>query len=161
MDKLAWFQERIGRRTSEESPSLFGRWLDGTLTVAERDRFVVEFDVRPEMVNPAGVLHGGVTAGMFDDVFGMLAMSKVTPRGVYLSINLHVDYLEGARLGDRLSLEVRTARHGGSILNMDGELAHEGRLVAKASTIMAFSKRAGVQFEAAPSGARGVHENVS
>jgi acyl-coenzyme A thioesterase 13 len=132
---IQWFTERIGRRTSEVSPCAYGRWLDGVLVSAEAGHLVIDYVVRPEMTNPAGILHGGVVAGMIDDVFGMLAATLVEERFL-VTIDLHVDYLASAREGDVVTVDARVVRGGASVMHAEASLLLGEKLLARSSTNM-------------------------
>ena len=132
---IEWFRERMGRRTSEVSPCAYGRWLDGLLVTAEEGRLVLDYRVRPEMTNPAGILHGGVVAGMIDDVFGMLAATLVEERFL-VTIDLHVDYLASAREGDVVTVDARVVRGGASVMHAEASLLLGEKLLARSSTNM-------------------------
>lgn len=132
---IEWFTERIGRRTSEVSPCAYGRWLDGVLVTAEAGHLVIDYVVRPEMTNPAGILHGGVVAGMIDDVFGMLAATLVEERFL-VTIDLHIDYLASAREGDVVTVDARVVRGGASVMHAEASLLLGEKLLARSSTNM-------------------------
>ena len=132
---IEWFRERMGRRTSEVSPCAYGRWLDGLLVTAEEGRLVLDYRVRPEMTNPAGILHGGVVAGMIDDVFGMLAATLVEERFL-VTIDLHVDFLASAREGDVVTVDARVVRGGASVMHAEASLLLGEKLLARSSTNM-------------------------
>ena len=132
---IEWFTERIGRRTSEVSPCAYGRWLDGVLVTAEAGHLVIDYVVRPEMTNPAGILHGGVVAGMIDDVFGMLAATLVEERFL-VTIDLHVDQrgrpYAAFSVRDATGHHYAYARHDGSRWHVH-HLAHASRALLRLS----------------------------
>lgn len=152
---LEWFKARVGTRTSETSPSPFGRWLDGTLRVADEGHFVVDYAVREEMTNPAGIVHGGAVSGMFDDVFGMLAASA-SGRRHFVTVNLHVDFLESARAGDLVTVDCRIVRRGATVINAEASLAAGDRLLARATTNMVMRRQATAEERRAASATRSV-----
>lgn len=112
----------------------FSQWLGGTLRAVDENSASVEYQVRREMTNPGGLLHGGVQSGMMDDVMGMLA--NALGREYFLaSINLGIDYLAAAREGDRVTATAAVVRNGSGIVNMSAELRHlDGKLIARASS---------------------------
>ncbi|WP_035727968.1 PaaI family thioesterase [Eisenibacter elegans] len=138
--RLAWAQSMLGQSTSQ-SPSPFGRWLNGTIVEASEACLVLDFIVRPEMTNPAGMLHGGVTAGMFDEVMGMhhflLNLSQFYP-----TITLKIDYLGKALPGEVVRVRTELVKKGSTLLYFDGTMYNaEGKLLAKASTHMVVSRQ--------------------
>uniref|UniRef100_A0A6M2DRZ5 Thioesterase domain-containing protein n=1 Tax=Xenopsylla cheopis TaxID=163159 RepID=A0A6M2DRZ5_XENCH len=82
-----------------------------TLVSAEsKGTCIAEFTVDKEHVNAAGNLHGGFTATLVDVVstFALIAAEK--PPGV--SVDIHVSYLKGATLGDKVVVEANTVKAG-------------------------------------------------
>jgi acyl-coenzyme A thioesterase 13 len=117
-----------------EMPSPFGAWLSGVLRAIEVDGLEVVYVVRPEMTNPAQVLHGGVTAAMMDELIGMtlFAFSSGT---YHATVNLAVDYLSPARQGETVVARSRIVRQGRRLVNVECALRREdGALVARATS---------------------------
>lgn len=124
---------QIGRPL-DWSPSATGRWLNGTLEAIHDDGATVSYVVRPEMLNPSGVLHGGMAAAMIDDLVGMTIM-VLTGGRYFASINLNLDYLAPAREGDRLKARSRIVRQGKRLVNAECTLADaSGALVVRATS---------------------------
>jgi hypothetical protein len=61
--RLDFFRAHINQDMSA-SISPLGRWLNGIIRVAEPGRLVAEYQVRDELANPAGVLHGGAASAI-------------------------------------------------------------------------------------------------
>ena len=116
------------------SPSPFGRWLSSKVVDAERGNLALEYVVREEMTNPMGYLHGGVIAGIVDDVMGsVLIMSGINPK--FASLNLHVEYIASARLGDLVVARAKLANEGKRIISTDCVLSdQQGTLLARANS---------------------------
>ena len=138
MDKLTnsrldYFQARIGEDMST-SLSPFGRWLNGTIRAVEYGSMVAEFVVREEMTNPARVLHGGASAAILDELIGAMVIC-LGREYAYTSVNLTVDYLHAARLGDRVTATAKLIRAGKNIIHCEGYIAAtDGKIVAKCTT---------------------------
>ncbi|MEY3649139.1 MAG: hypothetical protein RLZ13_2024, partial [Bacteroidota bacterium] len=92
------------------------------------------YTVRPDMCNPGRILHGGIASLMLDDVIGMgnfVAGSEF----LMTSINLSVDFLSAAQVGERLEVSARLVRSGANLNHWEAEIRKEsGKLVAKASS---------------------------
>lgn len=130
---LAWFQAHIGGEMTG-SPSGVGRWLRGTLRSAEAGALVAEFTVREEMTNPMGILHGGMVAVIADELIGAAVFSLNRPY-FYTSINLTVDFLHSARLGDVVVGSTTLTRAGQTVINAECTLHNaDGTLLARASS---------------------------
>lgn len=125
-DGLTMMQALIGKSMRAESISPAGRWLDGVLRAITENSSEVEYTVREEMTNPVGTLHGGVIATMLDDAMGLLLNVASGAEGFYATVNLHLDYIGPARVGDVILASVQINRRGRQIANMEGWLRHAG-----------------------------------
>lgn len=129
---IAMLREGIGKPFAM-NPSPVGRLLDGVLEELHDDGATVSYVVREEWTNPAGVLHGGFAATMLDDLTGATVM--VMTGRYFASINLHIDYLAPARVGDRVYARSRLVRQGKRLANVEGTLTlPSGELVARSSS---------------------------
>ena len=117
-----------------DSPSGVGRWLAGTLRVVEEGRLVADYVVRPDLVNPMQVLHGGAASAILDDLCGLTVLS-LNREFAFTSVNLSMDFLNAARLGETLTAEATVIRAGRNMVHLEGRLTNAtGKLIAKCST---------------------------
>lgn len=117
-----------------DSPSPFGRWLNGTIRAAEQGRLVADFTIRDEMTNPAGVLHGGAAAAILDDLIGAMVFAMGRDYA-YTSVNLAIDFLHAAYKGDTVLATAEVIRAGKNIIHCEGRIsATDGKLIAKCTT---------------------------
>lgn len=131
--RLEFFHARIGQDMSE-SISPFGRWLNGTIRDVDYGRLVADFTIREEMTNPAGVLHGGAGAAILDDLIGAMVYS-LGREYAYTSVNLTIDFLHAARLGERVMATAEVIREGKNIIHCEGRIvASTGKIIAKCAT---------------------------
>ena len=131
--KLAWLKAHIGEST-KKSPSPFAHWLDGIVEEVEFGDLSIRYTVRPDMTNPHGLLHGGVIAGILDDVIGtcVASLGKEQP---FVSINLSVDFVQGARVSDEVIARAKVIRNGRTVVYLQGELFNkQGKLLAMATS---------------------------
>ncbi len=129
------FKKLIGQKL-DKTPSMAGNWLAGTLLQIDKDFIKVSYLVTAEMSNPARILHGGVASLMIDDVIGM---GNFVAGSEYLmtSINLNVDFLSAAQIGEKLEVSAKLVRSGANLNHWDAVITKEsGKLVAKASSNM-------------------------
>jgi len=130
---MDYFRSQVGK-TLDQTPSAAGNWLAGTLLKVDEHEIRVAYRVRPELCNPGRVLHGGIASLMLDDVIGMgnfVAGSEF----LMTSINLSVDFLSAAQVGERLEVSARLVRSGTNVNHWEAEIRKEsGKLVAKASS---------------------------
>ncbi len=125
-------QKQVGQKL-EQSPSPVSRWLNGTLLSVEEGMVRLELEVRENMTNPMDILHGGATAMIMDDAIGMTVYTL--NRGVfYTSTNLAIDYLNPAKLGERIIAEAKIIRPGKTIVNASCRIMSEKGLIIATSS---------------------------
>lgn len=125
-----FFKSQIGREVTAAAPP-FTQWLRGTFRKVEEGSMTMEFVVRHEMLNPAGLLHGGVQNAMIDDVMGM-TVAALGAETTFVSLNLSVDHLGKSREGDRVLVTSRVVRRGKTVVNIECNLTDpEGKLLAR------------------------------
>jgi len=137
---LDYLRRLIGKKVSN-SPSPAGNWLGSVLTKVEKGSIEAEIEVRPEMTNPVGTLHGGMISFIIDEVIGATVYSLYTPN-VYVSSNLYIDFLAPAKLGDIITARTRIIRLGKTIINAECELYKGIHLIAKATSNLVVTKSA-------------------
>ncbi len=131
--RLELFKSQIGSKL-EKTPSHAGNWLAGTLLAVDSHHIRVSYTVRADMCNPARILHGGVASLMLDDVIGM---GNFVTGSEYLmtSINLNVDFLSAAQIGDNLDVSAKLVRLGSNLNHWEATIKKDsGKIVAKASS---------------------------
>ena len=88
----------------------------------------MEIPVAPMHYNSAGIVHGGVFAGLLDSTMGMAMLTK-NKAGVTTSLN--VNYLKGAAKGDVLRAEATVTHDGRKMLYCEGKIYNQrGDLLA-------------------------------
>ena len=99
----------------------------------ERGAIRVQFEAKPEFLNPMGVVQGGFVAAMLDDTLGP-ALVCTLPSGHFApTIELKVNFIRPAPLGVLIGAG-RIVSRGGTIAFLSGELRTEqGDLVATAT----------------------------
>ena len=111
--------ETLGFRLLEIDPEL------GTIRV--------EFDARPEFVNPMGAIQGGFLAAMLDDTLGPALVATLPDGSFAPTLELKVSFVRPAGVGKLIGVG-RVVSRGGTIAFLAGELLTEGgELVATAS----------------------------
>ncbi len=136
---LDFFKSQIGKHI-ENGPSPAGNWLKGVLKEAEEGKLVVDFLIREEMSNPAGMLHGGIISLIADEMIGM-TIATLNLKNYYVSINLNVDFLFGIRKGETVRAVSKIIRKGENIVNTECQLFDlNNKLLAKVSSNSILSK---------------------
>ncbi len=127
------FNAIIGLNMSDFSISPpFTKWLNGKMVSAAYKMVEVEFEVRAEMANPTGLLHGGVQSAMLDDVIGMCT-ATLGLKGFLISIDFSIDFLGKARVGDLIIAKAEITREGKNIVHADASIRTiEGKILALA-----------------------------
>lgn len=98
------------------------------------------FDVSPEHLNGAGMVHGGMMMTLADVVLGSTVANATGAMGSTISLNC--DFLAGAKPGTRIEAEATISRKTRSIAFVSGRLFAEGRTLLTASGIWKISDRA-------------------
>lgn len=130
-DRLKVFQSFIGKEVSN-SPSNFMNWLKPTVINAEKGSLHCSYIVRLEMTNPYGILHGGITAGIIDDLIGATVFT-LGLNNAYTTVNNNIDYFAPAKEGDIITAKTSIVKQGRAIINLQCEvfLPSKNRLIAK------------------------------
>lgn len=123
----------LGREISD-GVSPFGNWLRGTFRKVEEGSLIIDFRVRDDMSNPIKILHGGVTAAIMDDTMGM-TVASLGRDTFYTTINIAIDYLSGAKIGELITATSKINREGRNIVNVDCVIINEeGKIIAKGTS---------------------------
>ncbi|MCP4762547.1 MAG: PaaI family thioesterase [archaeon] len=110
------------------------KWLNPTIIDAKYGEIEVRYIIRPEMANPTGLLHGGIQCTMLDDIMGMTS-TTLGLKGFLISIDLHIDYLGKAKVGEEVFAKGKIIREGKNIVHAEGQLFNkERKLIAIASS---------------------------
>ncbi len=122
----------IGKR-EQLSPSPFMNWLKPVAVAASYGSLTFEYEIRKEMTNPMGQLHGGVIAGIIDDIMGATVYS-LEKSDHFVTVNLSVDYFAPATLGDIVHATTKVVKEGRMVIHMECTLwlPAKKRLLAKA-----------------------------
>jgi uncharacterized protein (TIGR00369 family) len=128
---LAYLNQNLNKKIADGNPAPIGKWLDGTLVKAEAGKLTAEFVVRPDFLNHAGVIHGGVISAMLDEMMGMTLITAKIDH-LYVTINLYIDFLYGAKANEKITVTTEIQRVGKKIANIEAKLYNaDGKLLAK------------------------------
>jgi uncharacterized protein (TIGR00369 family) len=109
-------------------------WLNPKLIFIDDNRMKCEFEVRPEMSDPLGILHGSIRAAMLCDALGILANH---PGGEVSAIKtgMTIDFIGKAFVGEKVMVVAEIINKGSSLVYMSGTILNEkNQIVAKGST---------------------------
>ncbi len=134
---IAFLNQNLHKKIADGNPNPITTWLDGTLIKASAGSVTADFDVRADQCNHAGVIHGGVISTILDEIMGMTLITLKIEH-LYVTINLHVDFLFGAKAGEKVTAISEVFRVGKKIANVEAKLYNaEGKLLAKGSSNLA------------------------
>lgn len=131
---LDFLIKHIGHKMSK-GLSPFGRWIDGKLLEASEGNVKIEIEVRNEMCNPIGTLHGGAIAGIMDEIMG-IAVFSLGREYFYSTINLSIDYFAVSKENETIVAKSLVIKPGKNIIHVQGELwdSSEKKLLAKGTS---------------------------
>jgi uncharacterized protein (TIGR00369 family) len=119
-----------GKKLKDFPVPPFSKWLDGKIINAQYGKIELEFEVRPEMANPTGLLHGGMQCALMDDTIGMTT-ATLGFEGFPISIDFHVDYLGKVKVGEKVRVIGKIIREGKNIIHATGEIYDlKGKLIS-------------------------------
>lgn len=129
---LDFFQAHLNKKI-ETNPIRVASWLGGIVRKIEPGELEIEFEVRQEMTNFAGTLHGGMIATMLDDVMGASIMT-LGEEFFFTTVNLNVDYFYPARKGDVVTASSKITKQGKQIHHVECVLVNKatGKQIALA-----------------------------
>jgi uncharacterized protein (TIGR00369 family) len=134
---IAFLNQNLNKKIADGNPNPITTWLDGTLLKASAGSITAEFIVREDQCNHAQVMHGGIITTILDEIMGMTLIT-VKIDHLFVTINLHVDFLFGAKAGEKVTAVSEVYRVGKKIANVEAKLYNaEGKLLAKSTSNLA------------------------
>ncbi len=131
---LNWIKETYEGKEVKDSRSEAGNWLGMTLEEIEKGRSVISLEVRKEMTNPYGNIHGGMMSLVIDESIGWAVVSLDAEQH-YTSLTLNVDFLYAIKKGERLRAESKVLRIGKKIINVECHVYDmNGNVLARANS---------------------------
>ncbi len=123
----------IGETTDDRVP-IVARWLNLQILEANVGHIVLSARVRPDMCNPAMVLHGGLQCTIMDEALG-IAVGLLGVDNFHVNTNLHIDFLRPAPLGSLVIAEAKVVRAGKQMKNVECVLRFEdGNIIARGTS---------------------------
>ncbi len=117
--------------------SAAGAHLQYTLQKITEGEVEASLHVRDVLTNPSKQLHGGMMAMLIDEIAG-LAFYTQGVSTIYSTLNLQVDYLHSALLGQTITAKAKVIKTGKKIANVHCEVSNEtGLLIAFGTTNLA------------------------
>ncbi len=133
MTNLEIMKSLVGQKAPKQL-SPVGHWLGYTLTAVEAGDVTLELTTRPEMANPAGMVHGGMLTTISDDAMG-IALYVMDHDHYFVTVDIHINFLYGIPVGSILHARGKVVRSGKKISHVTCEITDESsRLCAVASS---------------------------
>jgi len=98
----------------------------------ERGTIEVDFEAKPEFLNPAGNVQGGFLAAMLDDTMGPALVATLDAGEFAPTVNLNVQFHRPAKPGPLKGMG-RVVMRGREVCQLSGELFQDGKIVATAT----------------------------
>lgn len=134
---LAYLNANLNKKIADGNPNPISTWLDGTLIKASAGSITAEFTVREDQCNHAQIMHGGIITTILDEIMGMTLIT-VEIDHLYVTINLSIDFLFGAKAGEKVTAVSEVYRVGKKIANVEAKLYNaDGKLLAKSTSNLA------------------------
>lgn len=95
-------------------------------------RGFLAFTVNRNVINPAGLLHGGALYTLCDVCAYAGLMSILEPDREAVTHDLHISVMRAAKAGDRVTIESRIVRMGASLCFVDVTAAVSDKVIATA-----------------------------
>lgn len=115
-----------------EDNSPLGSLLGFTRVEDSAAGVVLEAEIRPELLNRRGVVHGGVLSALLDSALGGAVVAGIDPEEWCATLQLSVQFISGGRRGP-LRATGRLTRRGPRCAFAEGEvLDARGKLIARA-----------------------------
>src|ERR1044072_125947 len=122
-------RERLIREKFEINP--FPKMLGFEIDEIEPGRAVLGVEVRQELLQLQGVMHGGAIASLVDTAVAFAIVSVSQPDDCFTTVEMKVNYLSSIREG-RVTADARLIRDGRRIIVADCDVFDaKGRLAAK------------------------------
>lgn len=110
----------------------FAKLMGMRLIGLSLDEAVIKIDMRDDLRQPAGVLHGGVTATLIDTAMAFAVITRLAPGENTSTVDLTVHYLRPHFEGT-FTCTAKIVRAGKRIFTVSADVVNEaGKLIATA-----------------------------
>lgn len=127
-------KDEINQEMKNKDKMTFGKYLDFHVEEAEENYTLLSLEVRDDLLNPGGTLHGGALVTLADDAMG-LALRHIPS---YTTMDIDHRYLRAARSGDRILAEAKLVKNGRTIIIMECKMYNQKEELIGLSTASYF-----------------------
>ena len=108
----------------------FAQLIGMRLEDLKMDKATISVEIRDDLRQPSGVLHGGVTATLIDTAMAFAVRTRLEPTAATATIDLTVHYLRPLVEG-RATCIAKTVRAGKRIFTVSAEVFNsDGKIIA-------------------------------
>ena len=131
VDKDSYFWKRLDGRAP---PPPCAKTLGTEIVQVDSEHGTIEinFEAKPEFLNPAGNVQGGFLAAMLDDTMGPAIMATLAAGEFAPTLNLNVQFHRPAKAGSLKGVG-RVVLRGKEVCQLAGELFQNDKIVATAT----------------------------
>ena len=110
----------------------FAKMIGMKLVAMQPSEATIEIEMRDQLRQPHGLLHGGVTATLIDTAMAFAVITVLTKEEKASTVDLNVYYLRPHTEG-KVSCTAKIVKAGKRLLTVSAEVANEqGKLIATA-----------------------------
>lgn len=109
--------------------------LGPLLSKEQDDSWLYGLVIRDTHLNPAGVVHGGTISTLMDHAFSAICW-YATDKVPCVTVQLNVNFMAPAYLGDTLVVHSRVTRKTSSLLFVTGDVSVDGNIIATGQAIL-------------------------
>ena len=132
MNDIEITEEQRGRAADLLHANPYAKLLGMRLVDLSLDEAVIEVEMRDELRQPSGVLHGGATASLIDTAMAFAVITRLAEGERASTIDLTVHYLRPHTEG-KFTCTGRVVRAGKRIFTVSADVVNEsGKLIATA-----------------------------
>lgn len=133
--RIEFYRNQIGKEKWQFDYPIID-WLKAQMIEVNEGNVKMKFTVEKYMLNPIGILHGGIMATMLDELMGAATFTLGRPNG-YATINMNIDYLLSAKVGETIIGEGIVVRAGKTIVHVEAKIYNnDNKVLAKAASNM-------------------------
>ena len=125
-------EDQKRRAAAALGENLFARWIGMELVDMAPDVAVIRINMRDELRQPHGLLHGGVTATLIDTAMAFAVITCLDPGEKASTADLNVHYLR-PHLEGVVTCAARVVKAGKRLFTVTADVTNEdGKLIATA-----------------------------
>jgi len=117
---------------TQEPDHPFGDLIGLEFTALEPGTSRCELEVNDRLLNPHGVLHGGVLYSMADTGMGGALYTRLEEEETCATVDVTIRYLKAVRSG-RIVCDTEVVHRSGRLATLRSRLTRDGKIVATAT----------------------------